>query len=320
MPELTEQIQEMKTALVSQIGGFKGQLDGLQKQHDDLQRQTDAIDMRDRERIVPFDPGAGDPASEIVKNMIDQKGDFERFRRVRFEVKSTLLSTGLTTPQPSPAIGTFDAFPFGAVRALFRSVATETGSVFGLEEQSNNGWLVASPQTEGETKAEVTADLQGVVLNVSTIAAWIRLSRQALDDVAGLEGYIRGRLLWALARLIDLQLVAGDGLGDNLRGLVPVAVPFDTSLLVAGAGYDRASVLGAAESQVRTAGFRPNFTLLHPTDAYRLRFGRDANGQYVAVPSLPRIVETVAITAGTFLIGDSTAALIRPRHQAIIEM
>jgi hypothetical protein len=145
------------------------------------------------------------------------------------------------------------------------------------------------------------------------------MSKQALSDVSGLDAYINSRLLWALAKVVDDQVVAGDDQGQNLRGIVPFAVSFDRGLLSPQDGYDRATVLGAAVAQVRTSGFNPDFILLHPTDAFRMRFQRDQIGQYVNIPKLPQIVETVSISQGTFLVGDASRALIRVRQAAVVQ-
>jgi len=49
----------------------------------------------------------------------------------------------------------------------------------------------------------------------------------------------------------ELQLLTGDGTGENLRGLLTQAAAFDTSLLSASTGYNKLDVIGRAVQQSR---------------------------------------------------------------------
>lgn len=282
-----------------------------------MQRQVDQIDLKMQDRWpTAFGAGAGDFARELVTKFNEHREGFDRYGKVRFEVR-TITSAGITTPQPSSEIGLAAAPAYGAVRRLFRTVAADAASIFQIREDSASGW-VASPQVETNAKNEATVSLSAKTLPIQTIAVWVAAAKQALDDVNGLENFIRSRLLWALEAEIEEQLLLGSGVSPNLDGLVIQAASFNTALL--GTSWNYADVIGAAAVQVRTAGFSPNFIVLNPNDAFRLRHQKDTTGQYISLPSMPPIIESSAMTEGQFLAGDAAQAVVRVRQGAAVEI
>ena len=195
--EVEAQLKQIKTDILAAVGKDSDKLEVLEKKHRELQSQTDAIDlsMQSSRFVGGGASSASGPEVEIAQKLIESKEDFFTHKRLRFSVKSTLLSTDLYAPSPTTAVGMYDAAPYGSVRNLFESIPIETGQAFQLEENSNSGWTGISPQTESALKSEVNANLVARTLNVATIPAWIRMSRQSLDDVAGLNAFIRSRLL-----------------------------------------------------------------------------------------------------------------------------
>lgn len=319
MSELIQLFENFQTKTGDSLKGLDTKIDLLQKQVDEFNAEA---------QRKAADPGRGtgkDPASAIVRGIAEHKTAFQQTGRFRFEVPTTLesksfASTGLVNPQTYGTIGTDGGWGYGNVRALFRAVPAGAGSVFQIRETDSSGWN-ASPQSETSAKNESTATLTADTLTVQTIAHWVQASRQALDDVEGLAEFIRGRLLWGLAAEIDEQLIGGDGNGQNLLGLTNLATAFDLTLLNAAGGWDRYFVAGAAAAQVRKSGFNPNFMLVHPYDAFRMGFTRDDEARYLTPPpGLPPIVQTTAISEGTFVCGDSSQGMIRVRQTATIDL
>lgn len=307
------------------ITEFNAGIARVNSQYQKLQQQVDAIDEKHQRLSGGFGSKGSDPAEAIVKGLVEHKEQFDATARSRFEVPSVLLnskgftSTGLVAADPSSRIGLAAGAPAGAVRALFPVVPADSGSVFTVRESASTGWA-ASPQTEASAKAESTATLTGETLGVRTIAHWCQASRQSLDDVVGLSEFIRARLLWGLNAKVDQEIVSGDNTGEHLSGLTTSATAFSTALLVASKGWDLYGILGAAAVQCRTNGFNPTFALCHPTDVYRMRFLRDSTGQYVQPPPIPAIVESTAISQGSFIVGDATQAVLRVRMSAVIDL
>lgn len=317
---MSDQLLQTITGLSSDVKTWMGRTSA---RVDALQAQFDALDLQ--KQFPGFGGGSSDPAATIAKGIVEHKQAFESHGRVRFDVPSliqhkTFVSTNLVNPETHPTIGTDGGFRYGNVRALFRVVTTNSGSIFQIRETDSSGWN-ASPQVESSAKNQSEATLTGETLSVQTLAHWVPVSKQALDDVEGLEAFLRGRLLWGLDLEVDEQIVAGNGSGQNLKGLTSVAQAFDTALLNAGAGWDLYFVAGAAGAQVRRNGYNPSFFLCHPNDAFRMGFTRDDEGRYLIPPQgVPPVVQSVAVAEGTFIAGDASQAMIRARQMATIDM
>lgn len=217
------------------------------------------------------------------------------------------------------------------IRDLMRSTPTTSSQIEYVEETTFTN--AAAVQVEAAAKAESAIAFTLRTAPVRTIAHWIPATRQILDDMDMLMEYINGRLLYGLKLTEEAQLLSGDGLGSNLTGLITAATAYATSRNVT--GDTKIDTISHAITQARTAEYPVDGVVLHPTDAEKIRLvkteeGGANKGQYVygdpgaAVP--PRIwnrpiVETTAITAGTFLVGAfMMGAHIWDRQEATIDV
>jgi HK97 family phage major capsid protein len=168
---------------------------------------------------------------------------------------------------------------------------------------------------------------------VRTIATWIPATRQILEDFGELYGFLMANLPFAVNREEELQILSGDNTGQNLNGLITQAQNFDTSLLVASAGWNRIDIIGRAIQQVQADNeLRPSFIVMHPDDWWSIRLTKDSYGRYVlGDPQAPmanpnlfglNVVVTTNITTGTFLIGvgSPVASEIRDRSGMTVEI
>ncbi|AFJ47149.1 phage major capsid protein [Shimwellia blattae] len=145
---------------------------------------------------------------------------------------------------------------------------------------------------------------------VRTIAHHFKASRQILDDAPGLASYIDGRAQYGLRFREELQLLAGDGTGANILGILPQAKEFSPAIPVASAtpiDRLRLAVLQAVLAEYPASGF-----VLNPIDWAGIELTKDNEGRYIiAQPvnggvsriwGLP-VVETQAMAQNTFLTG-----------------
>lgn len=163
---------------------------------------------------------------------------------------------------------------------------------------------------EGDVKPETDTGLDLRTLSAKVIAANMKASRQALDDVSFLRSMIDQRLLYKLAYREELQMLAGDGTGQNLHGIIPQATGFTAAFApTAATAIDR---LRLSILQVALAEYPASGIVLHPTDWAKIELTKDGENRYIignpsgtVAPSiwgLP-VVATQAITANTFLTG-----------------
>lgn len=308
--DVNAEIREMGDSLKSFVTNYKGAFELLLKRVDNIEYE------RGRQ------PARHDGGSASLRKML---AEFERRAdvlktngSVRFDSPSILLeqravtTTGLVGSQSFDRIGVADGNVYGGVRALFASQPMTEANVFQVRESTTAGWG-ASPQVETTTKNESTPTLTGETISARTIASWVSASRQSLSDVHGLAGFLESRLIWSLAKELDEQILFGSGAAEDLHGLALQATAFDTGLLLS--SYDFAGCVGAAVAQLAVAGFRANFCIVNPIDAYKLSFRRDSVGQYIQAPAtLPPLTVTPVMPAGEFLVGDSQHALVRVRE------
>lgn len=217
------------------------------------------------------------------------------------------------------------------VRDLLPAGKTESNLIEFSRElvfTNNAGPQYASPATENVTKPEsgITFELQEAP--VRTLAHWIPVSKQVLADSQQMAAYLNNQLLHGLKVKEDLQILAGDGTGANLKGILAtgqhVAAPsyvsgdtrLDTILRVFAA---------LAEDEMLADG-----VLLHPQDWTAMQLTKDDNGQYLlgspgssTTPNIwgvPVSVST-AIAEGTFCVGSfAMGAQVWDREQASVQI
>lgn len=186
----------------------------------------------------------------------------------------------------------------------------------------------AAPVAEGATKPQSDIKLALVSTTAKVIAHTAKASRQILDDASMLRTYIDGRLRYGLAFAEEVQLLNGDGTGQNLNGIVPQATAFAESFVPAGANlFD---TLRLAQLQAALAEYPASGHVLNPIDWAKLEMLKDGDGNYIigqpqgnAAPTmwgLP-VVATQAMTAGKFLTGAfMLGAQVFDRWQARVEI
>jgi HK97 family phage major capsid protein len=194
------------------------------------------------------------------------------------------------------------------IRDLLAPGQTDSSNVEYVKETgfTNN----AAPVAEGalKPKSDITFDL--VSAPVRTIAHIFKASRQILDDAAGLRSYIDARARYGLQFKEEVQLLTGDGAGQNLHGLVPQATAFAPAFTPTGeTGIDR---LRLAVLQVVLAEYPASAFVLNPIDWTKIELTKDLGNNYIignpqngispTLWNLP-VVQTQAMAVGEFLTG-----------------
>jgi HK97 family phage major capsid protein len=171
----------------------------------------------------------------------------------------------------------------------------------------------AAPVAEGAQKPESVYEWDVDDAPVRTIAHWVPVSRQAMDDIPQLESLIDGELRWGLDDVEDAELLLGDGTGQHLNGLYTQATAYSQPAGVSISGETKIDRLRLAILQVELADFAPDGIVIHPTQWANIELTKDAAGGYifanpqgVAGPVLwgRPVVSTKRIGANNFLTGN----------------
>lgn len=192
-------------------------------------------------------------------------------------------------------------------KQTLRSDATAMIAESGTYPESAFGW------TKADTK-------------VKKIGAITNITEETLADADLLQSEIDLEMRFGLDLELEKQILAGDGVGENLHGLIPNAVGF-----VAAAGLPNATRidrLRLAVLQVVLADYIPTHFVLNPTDWAGIDLLKDAQSRYVfgnpgaqSSPSLwgKEVVESNSMSVGEWLTGDlQMAATLYDRSEADI--
>jgi HK97 family phage major capsid protein len=224
-------------------------------------------------------------------------------------------------------------FPVAATSASLIDFFRVTGYAAGGENGN------AAPVGEYASGAFVTKPKSNLVFEsvqapVRTIAHFEAAHRNVLDDVPQLQALIDNELMYGLRLLEDSQILNGDGVGENLLGVLqtPGIQSYSWSAGNSTPVPDtKADALRRAATLSFLAYYEPTGIVLHPSDWEDIELTKDANGQYliavsVAMGGEPKVwrmpvVDTPAISAGTALVGAfGTGAQLYDREQASIRI
>jgi len=225
------------------------------------------------------------------------------------------------------------------MRDVLLNFSTTSDSITVLQESGFTNAAVevaeATVVSDG-AKPESALTFTEVSYPVRWIAHWIPITRQMLEDLAFIRGYIDQRLLTGLARREDGQILNGDGVAPNLKGILATSgiqvldAAYFAGLPVKNAGTDNENInrLRRAKTKIMVTGQAiPTFAVMNPSDLEVIDTITDANRQYLlGGPTNPNVrtlwglpvVESQNIAAGTALVGDGSMAAVVDRSQARI--
>jgi HK97 family phage major capsid protein len=70
---------------------------------------------------------------------------------------------------------------------------------------------------EGVLKPQADFDLVEASCEVKKVAAWIKVSKEMVDDISFMRGEINNELIEIVELKLDAEILSGDGLGNNLK-------------------------------------------------------------------------------------------------------
>jgi len=200
------------------------------------------------------------------------------------------------------------------------NVGTIMSNVWEWVEQKNADGGAAMT-AEGALKSLADFDLVVASANVKKVTAYIKVTKEMLDDVELMRSEIDQELTELINLKIDDQLLNGTGLTVNLVGINANATAWAAGafalLIPTPTKWD---VLRTAINQVRVNLFEPTYIVMHPTDVTGMELSKDSTGQYVMPPfaaldgtivSGIRVVANTGVTVDNFLVGDFSKAGVR---------
>jgi HK97 family phage major capsid protein len=269
--------------------------------------------------------------SQFIKNA--RYADFAggQMNKLHVEVKNTLTGSDTNVaPQRNPGIVGGAVLPF-SMEALLPSTTTSSNAIEYTREASFTN--SAAEAAEGAAKAESALTWSLVNMPVSTVAHWIKISKQLAADAPALAAYVNTRMRYGVDRRVDTQLVVGDGVAPNISGV------YDTGNFTAhgyadanlGATLKKLVLIRKIIGDLYAAGYPADAICLNPADwaqieidlltttSNAVRVGVNAAGQQTLF-GLP-ICQCIGMAADTFLVGRfSEAYMVYNREGVVVEM
>ena len=258
----------------------------------------------------------------------------------RVEVKNTILGEAGSPQDPSNILVPEDRLT-GIYGGVFRQLTIldfiPTGSTGSNQIQYTReaSWTNnAAERAEGTQKPESDLTFELVDDPVRTIAHFLKLSRQVLDDAPMLQSYVDRRLRHGLRNRLENQLLKGNGTSPNISGL---SASGRHTAFTPSTGDNQFDSLSKAKYAAIGADRTPNVIFLNPADWGAMeRLKRSSSDEaYVAgegsalsyinngltpvIWGLP-VVASNNVASGKFYVLDTNEIMLAMRQGAAVEM
>lgn len=306
-----------------------------------MQEHLDKIDINLQKKT--FNSGAAPTLDSEVKSqfadaaiksaILDLKNN--RSASVNMELKAattitlgSYAGTSLTTDIDRTISAAPNRMPF------FRNIVN-VGTIRGnkvtwINKEASEGG--AGMTEEGAKKSQVSWTYTEESADVRKITAFVKVSKESLDDLDFLRSEINTDLREEIELKLDEQIANGNGVAPNLQGILPLVPTFNvtgTSFAGAVSNANRLDVLRTALALVKKQRFNPNYIVISPMDAALMDLEKGTDGHYILPPFVTAdgtriksvaVIENEAIVEGDFLVGDFTKSNLRIKEEININL
>jgi HK97 family phage major capsid protein len=193
----------------------------------------------------------------------------------------------------------------------------------------------AAETAEGAQKPQSSLTTTTGTMPVSTIAHFIKISKQLAMDNAALAAYINRRMIYGVNLRVENQLVIGNGTAPNLSGFTNAGNFTEhgytaASILAAGGLNNRLDLIALMIGDCSLADYKASGIIVNTADWWKMRLAKDSQGQYLlgapgvsATPSLfgMPVAASSAMPAGKVLVGDlRMAATLHNREGVTVDL
>jgi HK97 family phage major capsid protein len=323
---VTKQAEELKAygqttaATGDKLAKAEERIDALMSEKSAIEERLSQIEVKANR------PGFGEPAREIKATPGMQFVMSEEYKSANkngatsnvdvtsmFERKQLVGDTGDRAPVWSEQVPELFYDP-GQRQMTLRDIMnvgqTSSNNIEFFSETTFDENNAKSQDGEGSAKAQQAMQFEKKSAPVETIAAWLPVSRQVLDDAAMLQSHIDNRLTYAVLKEMENQILFGTGSSGELLGISNT--PGVETIGAPSGGATAIDHVRAAIAQVRTSEYAATGVVIHPSDWADIELTKGSDNHYIwvsvpdgGVPRLWRVpvVETTAMQEGRFLVG-----------------
>ena len=185
----------------------------------------------------------------------------------------------------------------------------------------------AAETAEGVTKPESVLTFELYSKAVVTIAHWLKVSKQIINDAPALVAYIENRLRYGVDLREETQIVAGNGVGQNLTGMT---VSPNFTAFTPTTGDTAIDSLNRAIRALDAADYPANGVIMNPATWGAIERLKDDNKNYMVGSPFGAIVPTIwgkpialtsSMTANKLLVAAfDIAFMYLTREETVVEM
>jgi len=341
--QILKALESVEAKLTAMDTKAAGEIATIGKMSADTKAAIDAIGIEQRvlaDRMVAMEQKASAQpevkageswGEQFVKNA--RYADFAsgNLNKLRVEVKNTLTGSDTNVaPARSSTIVPGAFLPF-AMEALIPSTTTTSNAIEFTKEASFT--ISAAEAAEGAAKAESALTWSLVSMPVSTVAHWIKISKQLAADNVALAAYVNTRMIYGVNQKVDTQLVVGDGTAPNISGTYDSGnyTAHGIANAALGSTLKKLVLFRKVMADLYVAGYVPDAIVVNPADwatietelfttaAGQTLYNVNAAGQAFLF-GLP-VIQAIGMAADTFQIGAfKQAYMIHNREGVVVEM
>lgn len=303
---------------------------------DEFKKLNDVIEKQGLEIIALKDAGSKQPVfksfEEQIKDQIKDKSLMDAIKaapgqKLKLELKAANVPittanavnpTSSYIPMPTMDSG-WDRAPRNArfIRT-YASVATTTSPLHVWAEKYNEQGD-AEFIAEGELKPMISFQIRTRDTKAKKVAVGAKFTTETMQDIPNFVAELKSEILEVIDIKEEAGLLNGDGLGDNLLGVIQQSTTYVlTNIKTTGA--NNFDAIKAGITQLKKLNQIANVVFVNPTDKSNMELSKANDGHYILPPfstvdgtiiSGVRVEESNEVNEGKALIGDWTKLNIR---------
>ena len=324
--ETAQSTADSITAIEQKINQYEQELKGVTDKYKDFETKMQRPSFGGGERAK----SAGDLLieSDSYKNM--GSGEFKASTSLKGFFTKDLDSTDpkggiLVSPQTIAGVLTPPQEDL-RIRDLLNVQRTTSNAIEYIVETGFTNASAVAPEKSLKPQSDLTFDIESAT--VKTLAHWIPATRQIIQDAPMLRNYVDGRLTYGLALTEEAQILYGDGVGDNMAGIM--TNPNVQNAGGVASGDTRIDHLRRAITRTLLAGYPATGIVLHPSDWEDIELQKGTDGHYIWVSVVNGgetrlwrvpVVQSTGMNEGEFLVGAfGLAGQLWDREQANVRI
>jgi HK97 family phage major capsid protein len=327
--------KEIEAVLTKSGAESKGAIETAEKAVAEIKSLADRVLEIEQKTAEAVKRGVEAP--KTLGAMLIETDSFKHFAqglttKARIELKNTITGQAGSPVENSNILVPSDRLPGiipGAFRALrVRDVLPQGTTSSNLVEYTRELAFTndAAETAENASKPESDITFELASAPVRTIAHWLKLSKQVMDDAPALASYVDTRLRYGVEQRIDAQLLNGNGTGQNISGMTDSG---NFTAFTPESGDNAIDSINRAIYAVIGADYAPTAIMMNPKDWGAIERTKINDSYVFGSPGLAvgpvlwglPVVVTNSMTEGKFMVGAMDVAYqVWNRQGTIVEM